>query len=104
MSSDINRYEPSGSLRRNKRVSGHQLSRLHTFEAAARHCSFALAAQELALTPGAVSHRINTLESELGFRLVNGLFPPVSGAMLADSGDSGFYRSIPCYSAESVNR
>lgn len=69
MSSDINRYEPSGSLRRNKRVSGHQLSRLHTFEAAARHCSFALAAQELALTPGAVSHRINTLESELGFRL-----------------------------------
>ncbi|SQI44149.1 Gcv operon activator [Leminorella richardii] len=52
-----------------KRLSSHQLSKLHTFEATARHGSFALAADELALTPSAVSHRINGLEEELGFKL-----------------------------------
>lgn len=36
---------------------------------AARHESFALAADELALTPSAVSHRINQLEEELGIQL-----------------------------------
>ncbi|MDR8434098.1 LysR family transcriptional regulator, partial [Acinetobacter baumannii] len=43
-------------------LNGWQLSRLSTFEVAARHESFALAADELALTPSAVSHRINQLE------------------------------------------
>lgn len=47
-------------------LNGWQLSRLATFEVAARHESFALAADELALTPSAVSHRINQLEEELG--------------------------------------
>ncbi len=42
---------------------------LSTFEVAARHESFALAADELALTPSAVSHRINQLEEELGIQL-----------------------------------
>ncbi|MBZ6707478.1 DNA-binding transcriptional regulator DsdC [Klebsiella quasipneumoniae] len=50
-------------------LNGWQLSRLSTFEVAARHESFALAADELALTPGAVSHRINQLEAELGILL-----------------------------------
>jgi LysR family D-serine deaminase transcriptional activator len=36
---------------------------------AARHASFALAAQELALTPSAVGHRIARLEAALGLRL-----------------------------------
>ncbi len=45
------------------------LERLSTFEVAARHESFALAADELALTPSAVSHRINQLEEELGIQL-----------------------------------
>ncbi|GKX63701.1 Gcv operon activator [Pragia fontium] len=53
----------------NRRLNGYQLSKLHTFEAAARHCSFALAADELSLSPSAVSHRINHLEEELGFKL-----------------------------------
>ncbi|MDU7822888.1 MAG: DNA-binding transcriptional regulator DsdC, partial [Klebsiella sp.] len=35
----------------------------------ARHESFALAAEELSLTPSAVSHRINQLEEELGIQL-----------------------------------
>ena len=46
-----------------------QFANLHTFRVAARHASFALAAQELALTPSAVSHRIARLESSLGLRL-----------------------------------
>ncbi len=50
-------------------LNGWQLSVLSTFEVAARHESFALAADELALTPSAVSHRINQLEEELGIQL-----------------------------------
>lgn len=41
-------------------------SSLSAFEAAARHLSFKNAAQELSVTPGAVSHQIKTLEDELG--------------------------------------
>ncbi|MDO8040137.1 DNA-binding transcriptional regulator DsdC [Janthinobacterium sp. SUN137] len=46
-----------------------QFANLYTFLVAARHASFALAAQELALTPSAVSHRIARLEAGLGLRL-----------------------------------
>lgn len=45
---------------RNRLLNGWQLSKLHTFEVAARHQSFALAAEELSLSPSAVSHRINS--------------------------------------------
>lgn len=62
-------YPESSYLNRNKLLNGYQLSKLYTFEVAARHCSFALAANELAITPSAVSHRINSLEDELGFKL-----------------------------------
>lgn len=62
-------YTEENYLSRNKLLSGYQLSKLHTFEAAARHGSFALAADELALSPSAVSHRIGALEEELGFKL-----------------------------------
>ncbi|MGK5079906.1 DNA-binding transcriptional regulator DsdC [Janthinobacterium sp. HLX7-2] len=50
-------------------LSASQFANLHTFLVAARHASFALAAQELALTPSAVSHRIARLESSLGLLL-----------------------------------
>jgi LysR family D-serine deaminase transcriptional activator len=53
----------------NRLLNGWQLSKLYTFEVAARHESFALAAEELSLTPSAVSHRINQLEEELGIQL-----------------------------------
>lgn len=51
------------------RLTASQFANLHTFLVAARHASFALAAQELALTPSAVSHRIARLEGSLGMRL-----------------------------------
>ena len=41
---------------RNRLLNGWQLSKMHTFEVAARHQSFALAAEELSLSPSAVSH------------------------------------------------
>ena len=53
----------------NRLLNGWQLSKMYTFEVAARHESFALAAAELSLSPSAVSHRINLLEEELGIQL-----------------------------------
>lgn len=62
-------YPEKSYITRNKLLNGYQLSKLYTFEIAARHCSFALAADELSISPSAVSHRINSLEEELGFKL-----------------------------------
>lgn len=45
------------------------LSALRVFEAAARHLSFTLAARELHVTQGAVSHQIRALEADLGYPL-----------------------------------
>jgi LysR family glycine cleavage system transcriptional activator len=45
------------------------LTALRTFEAAARHLSFAKAAHELFVTPAAVGFQIKQLEDELGGRL-----------------------------------
>jgi LysR family glycine cleavage system transcriptional activator len=45
------------------------LNFLRTFEAAARHQSFARAAEELHITPAAVSQQIRTLEQRLGVTL-----------------------------------
>ena len=92
---------------RNRLLNGWQLSKLHTFEVAARHQSFALAAEELSLSPSAVSHRINQLEEELGIQLFCS-FPSQSGinargetrllgakivAGYPESGNSGYQKS-----------
>ena len=45
------------------------LSALRVFEAAGRHESFTLAADELCVTTSAVSRQIRALEDELGMRL-----------------------------------
>jgi LysR family transcriptional regulator, glycine cleavage system transcriptional activator len=45
------------------------LNALRAFEAAARHSSFKLAAKELHVTPGAVSHQVKLLEDHLGVQL-----------------------------------
>jgi LysR family glycine cleavage system transcriptional activator len=45
------------------------LNALRAFEAAARHLSFKKAAQELHVTPGAISHQIKLLEANLGVML-----------------------------------
>jgi LysR family D-serine deaminase transcriptional activator len=59
---------PAGAQRA-ATLTASQFANLHTFRVAARHASFALAAQELALTPSAVGHRIARLEAALGLRL-----------------------------------
>jgi LysR family glycine cleavage system transcriptional activator len=46
------------------------LNAVRAFEAAARHLSITLAAGELSVTPGAVSRQIQSLESFLGFALL----------------------------------
>ncbi|ELR66787.1 D-serine dehydratase transcriptional activator [Photobacterium marinum] len=65
-------------------LNGWQLSKLHTFEVAGRHLSFLMAAEELSLTPSAVSHRITSLEEELGFKLFERLHRKVK---LTSEGD-----------------
>ncbi len=45
------------------------LGPLRAFEAAARHSSFARAAEELNVTPGAISHQVKALEGYLGTEL-----------------------------------
>ena len=45
------------------------LHALRAFEAAARHLSFKAAAEELAVTPTAISHQVRLLEDTLGLRL-----------------------------------
>ncbi|MCV6584231.1 MAG: LysR substrate-binding domain-containing protein [Marinibacterium sp.] len=42
---------------------------LRAFEASARHLNFSIAADELGLTPAAVSYQVRALEDELGYRL-----------------------------------
>ena len=45
------------------------LNALRAFEAIARHLSFAKAAEEMHVTPAALSHQIRGLEQELGVSL-----------------------------------
>jgi LysR family transcriptional regulator, glycine cleavage system transcriptional activator len=59
------------------------LKSIQAFEAAARLSSFALAAEELFVTPSAVSHQIKLLEEQLSIRLFHRLHRTV---LLTDSG------------------
>ncbi len=56
-------------------VNGHlpPLSALRAFETAARLKSFSKAADELSVTPAAISHQIHALEADLGVRLFHRL-------------------------------
>jgi LysR family transcriptional regulator, glycine cleavage system transcriptional activator len=67
---------------------------LHAFEAAARHLSFAAAAQELGVTPTAVSHQIRRLEQACGVKLFQRRPRPLrltnAGARLDPALRSGF--------------
>ena len=62
-------FDDDRLITNNRLISGYQLAKFHTFEAAARYCSFIRAAEELCITPSAVSHQINKLEEELNFKL-----------------------------------
>jgi LysR family glycine cleavage system transcriptional activator len=65
------------------------LNALRAFEAAARHRSITRAADELAVTPGAVSRQVKEVEATLGVTLLDrrtdGLHPTVAGAILAEA-------------------
>lgn len=61
------------------------LNGLRAFEAAARHLSFTRAADELGVTPGAVSQQVKTLEGALGITLFRRL--PRS-LILTDDGEA----------------
>ncbi|MGB3176993.1 MAG: LysR substrate-binding domain-containing protein [Albidovulum sp.] len=63
------------------------LTTLSAFEAAARNGGFKIAAQELNVTPGAISHQIKALEMELG----RALFKRVHrGVILTEDGQNLF--------------
>ena len=59
------------------------LGGLRAFEAAARHLSFVKAADELHVTPAAVSHQVKTLEQQLGVELFKRL---ARGLLMTDAG------------------
>ena len=61
------------------------LKSLRAFEAAARHLSFAQAAEELFVTPGAISQQIRVLEQHLGVELFRRQHRRV---LLTDAGQS----------------
>ena len=62
------------------------LNALKAFEAAARHLSISLAAQELNVTPAAISHQVRQLEDYIGLPVFerNG-----RGLSLTDAGSAG---------------
>lgn len=70
------------------------LKALRAFEAVVRHRSASKAADELHVSPGAVSHQIRSLEQEIGFRLFDrssGEMTPTAGALeIADQVRDGF--------------
>lgn len=69
------------------KLNGAHLSNLYTFLVAARHLSFARAADELCLTASAVSHRIARLDEELSLKLFHRLPRKVD---LTDDGERIF--------------
>jgi len=61
------------------------LNALRAFEAAARHMSFTKAADELHVTPAAISHQVKALEEYLGIQLFRRL---TRGILLTDAGQT----------------
>src|SRR5947209_6965133 len=70
------------------------LNALRAFEAAARHLSLTKAAQELNVSPGAVSHQIRGLEALLGVELfdrhVRAISLTAAGKLLYPGVQTGF--------------
>ena len=61
------------------------LNTLRAFEAAARHLSFKTAANELGVTPGAISQKVKKLEASLGVPLFRRL---PHGLLLTEEGEA----------------
>lgn len=77
-----------------KRPKGPPLNAMRAFEAAARHVSFVAAAEELNVTPGAISQHIKTLEGWAGTTLfrrnAQGVTLTKAGAALVPSFTAAF--------------
>src|SRR3546814_3674666 len=69
-------------------------SDLATFLAIARHKSFRRAADELGVTPSALSHKLRALEERLDLRLVNRTTRSVA---LTEAGEQLFARFAPAF-------
>jgi len=84
--------DPISSIRAPRRLP--PLQSLRAFEAAAAHRSFLRAAQELSVTPSAISHQVRALEEALGQplfrRLTRQLALTPTGARLFDDLHQGF--------------
>ncbi|WP_309644585.1 transcriptional regulator GcvA [Phenylobacterium sp.] len=84
------------------------LNPLRVFDACARHGSFLKAAEELNITPGAVSRQIKALETELSLRLFDRLNRAVrlteAGARLATGARQGFTTLQAAVDAARSNR
>ena len=77
------------------------LTALASFEAAARHESFKAAAQELNVTPAAVSHQVKALEETLDLPLALGaVAAPLSrpARKYSPGGARGRHLVTPCHS------
>lgn len=66
------------------------LNALRAFEASARHLSFARAADELFVTPAAISHLVKRLESYLGLKL----FRRLPNGLLLTDGAQGLHADL----------
>ena len=71
------------------------LNALRAFEAAARHSSLTKAAQELGVTPGALSHQIRGLEEFLGVELFHRLLFSGQRHRLRRGGETPTFRPLP---------
>ena len=67
------------------------LNALRAFEAAARHLNFSRAADELSVTPGAVSQQIQNLEDYVGAALFK---RTPKGLLLTDAAQTAFPRCV----------
>jgi len=94
MRSDTNqknsRPAQSGSSQQEPAFRLPPLKSLQAFEAAARHANFAQAAAQLAVTPSAISHHIQTLEEFLGVKL----FLRQSGHVILTDAGSAYRREV----------
>ena len=76
------------------RPTGPPLNALRAFEAAARHCSFVKAADELCVTPGAVAQQVKILESWTGDKLFKRLTNGIELTTLGNSVSSELHRTF----------
>ncbi len=91
--------KPESNFSKKRNINRYQLAKLHTFEKCAKYLSFTMAAEELCITSSAVSHQINSLEEELGFKLFYRFHRKIE---LTSDGEKLFYSLQKSF--DSINR